>query len=43
MTEIAGSAVIVNVSVSDLVVSVIEVAVSVGVLFGDEGTEVGGV
>jgi hypothetical protein len=42
VTVIGTAAVIVNASVSDFVLSVTDVAVSVGLLFGDEGTEVGG-
>jgi hypothetical protein len=42
-TEIATAVVIVNVSVSDFVLSVTDVAVRVGLLFGDAGTEDGGV
>ena len=43
VTEIAGGGLIVNASVSDLVGSVVEVAVSVGLSLGDAGAVAGGV
>jgi hypothetical protein len=43
VTEMGGAAVIVNVSESFLVISATDVAVSVGVLFGETGALAGGV